>query len=312
VTGLPRVTLAVPCRTDEPGLDRTLAVAWERLREAGALPADTLVCINGARGGESQARADIERHAGRTGMPFVVYDVDMGAPVRAEKGATVAALMTARAGKAIAWNWLRRCARTEVVVFLDADVDVTTGAIARLQAALATSPDAVIATPKTSCAARATAFERIMAAPYGLDFPNLSGQLYAARTVGLPGAMPEDLIEPERWLELVIGRERIVREPEARVIVRLPATVADFYRQRIRIEMGKVQIDREYPELVRRGNPQPRLRAALATLPVGELARLAIYGALRESAHLLAWWRYRRRRTDAVWIQAASTKAWGG
>jgi hypothetical protein len=134
--------------------------------------------------------------------------------------------------------------------------------------ALAAAPDAILASPKTTCAARPTFFERIMAAPYGVDFPNLSGQLYAARAAGLPPRMPEDLIEPERWLELAIGTARMVRDPEALVVVRLPGSLRDFYRQRIRIEMGKVQLERDYPELAARGNAQPRLRTAVTSLGV--------------------------------------------
>src|SRR6185436_17647003 len=113
---------------------------------------------------------------------------------------------------------------------------------------------------------RAGLFEGIMAAPYAVDFPNLSAQLYAARLAALPAAMPEDLIEPERWLELVLGRERVARVPAAQVTVRLPGTLADFFRQRIRIEMGKVQLAREYPGLTARGAAQPGISAVLASL----------------------------------------------
>src|SRR5439155_7185333 len=117
---------------------------------------------------------------------------------------------------------------------------------------LAVHPAAVLASAKTTCVARPGLFERIMAAPYGVDFPNLSAQLYAARVEALPAAMPEDLIEPERWLELVLGRERLVRVPGVLVAVRLPGTLADFWKQRVRIEMGKVQLAHAYPGLAAR------------------------------------------------------------
>jgi len=306
----PTVTLGIPCRTDEPALGRTLDAAWSDLRTAAGTT-ETLVCLNGRAAGRSPAARDLDAFARRVGARLVMHDVDREPerPAGAEP-ADVVALTTERAGKAIAWNVLRRWARGATTVFLDADVDIGAGSIARLLDALAAAPDAVLASPKTSCAPRPTAFERIMAAPYGVDFPNLSGQLYAARSAGLPPTMPEDLIEPERWLELAVGRERVVRDPVARVVVRLPATLGDFYRQRIRIEMGKVQIDAQYPALLARGNPQPRGWTALRALSVPDLGRLGVYLVLRESAHVVAWWRYRRRRTEGVWIQAASTKQW--
>src|SRR5439155_1729508 len=180
-----------------------------------------------------------------------------------------------------------------------ADVSFAPDVFALLLGALAASPRAALASAKTTCAPRAGLFEGIMAAPYGVDFPNLSPQLYAARVAALPPAMPEDLIEPERWLELVLGCYRIVRVPAARVAVRLPGTLPDFFRQRIRIEMGKVQLARQYPELAARGAPQPRARAALASLGPGGLVRLAAYLVLRSAAHAVAWWRYRRGATAA-------------
>jgi glycosyltransferase involved in cell wall biosynthesis len=309
--GLPVLTVAVPCRTDEPELGRTLAAAWADVAASAAGPVETLVCLNGADAAGSRALADARAVAASAGVPVDVLDVDAGAALPPATDAhRLVVLCTRRAGKAIAWNVLRRLARGEVVVFLDADVGLGDGAIGLLLALLDANPGATIASPKTTCAARPTAFERIMAAPYGVDFPNLSGQLYAARTAALPAAMPEDLIEPERWLELVVGRERVVREARARVVVRLPATLADFYRQRIRIEMGKVQLDAEYPGLAARGQAQPRARAAWARLRWPDLVRLAVYLALRESAHVVAARRWRRREAAGVWVQAASTKRW--
>lgn len=305
------VTLAIPCRVDEPSLGRTLERAWEDLGRAG-VPWRTLVCLNGARASASAARRDLDEAARRVGQGVVAIDVDAGTLVTPADHDAVVVLDTARVGKAVAWNCLRARLTTDVVAFLDADVGLEPGTMGLLVAALDAVPTAAIASPKTTCAARGTAFEAIMAAPYGVDFPNLSGQLYAARTARLPARMPEDLIEPERWLELEVGRDAVVREPRARVIVRLPATLRDFYRQRIRIEMGKVQLEREYPALAQRGTAQPRLGAALRSLGPADLVRLGVYLALRESAHVIARRRYRPGAVTEAWVQATSTKQWTG
>src|SRR5262249_11084252 len=161
------------------------------------------------------------------------------------------------AGKAIAWNVLRARARGTCTVFADADVSFTPDAVGRLLGALEAAPHATLASAKTTCAARPGIFEAIMAAPDGVDFPHLPAQLYAARTARLPRTVPDGLIEPGRWLELVVGRGAIVRVAEARVVVGLPGTLGDFFRQGIRIEMGKVQLAREFPGLDARGAQQP-------------------------------------------------------
>jgi len=307
------VTLAIPCRTDEPELGHTLAAAWTSWQAAAdGRPLELLVCLNGRDATTSPALRDLEAFVrGAGGSPA---HVDADAPVALPPLAgplTAVALTTRREGKAIAWNVLRAAARGDVVIFLDADVAFTPDTFARLLAALAAHPGAVLASPKTTCAPRPTAFERIMAAPYGIDFPNLSGQLYAARRDGLPATMPEDLIEPERWLELEVGAAQVVRDPAARVVVRLPGTLRDFFRQRIRIEMGKVQLERDYPGLETRGTTQPRARAALAGLGVADLARLAVYIGLREVCYAIARRRFHQGRTAGIWRQAASTKRWG-
>jgi hypothetical protein len=307
------VTLAVPCRTDEPDLGRALGRAlasWRATTQAHDHRLEILVCLNGpAREAPSNT---LRSFAAVVAAPLAEINLDAApASLPVPDGAlTVTALHLRRAGKPLAWNVLRARGRGALAIFMDADVEFAPDAFGLLLGALEAHPDAALASGKTTCAARPGVFEGIMAVPYGVDFPNLSPQLYAARLAALPATMPEDLIEPERWLELVLGTSRIVRVPAARVAVRLPGSLADFFRQRIRIEMGKVQIAREYPALSARSAPQPRVRAALASLGPIALLRLAAYLGLRGVAHVAAWWRYRRGDTAAIWRQAASTKHW--
>jgi len=305
------VTLAVPCRTDEPALGRTLNAAWaswQAAAQSATHALEVLVCLNGASG-ESRALADLRAFAVARGVRLAEVQADARAePTDAPLAVT--ALCTPRAGKAIAWELLRRRALGATMLFLDADVSFPDDTFGLLLDALAARPDAILASARTTCEVRSTAFERVMAVPYRIDFPNLSPQLYAARRDGLPASIPQDLFDPEHWLELMVGAEHKVRVPGARVVIRLPGTLSDFFRQRIRIEMGKVQLARVYPGLERRGAAQPRGRAAFAGLDVPEVGRLAAYLALRSVAHAVAWWRWRRGETAGIWRQAATTKQW--
>jgi hypothetical protein len=309
----PLVTLAVPCRTDEPSLGGTLDTAlasWRHAPRAARCGLEVLVCLNGAEA--PGPRAALERLATAAGAPLATQDADAprAGASPAAGAVAVSALLTPRVGKPIAWNVLRAAARGPLALFMDADVGVAPETFGLLLDTLEAHPAAAIATARTTCAPRPGLFESIMAAPYGIEFPNISPQLYAARLAALPATIPEDLLEPERWIELLVGRDRVVRAPGAEVAVRLPGTLADFFRQRIRIEMGKVQFTHEYPGIESRGRAQPGLRAVLASLGPGARARLAAYLALRSVAHALAWWRYRRGRTAGIWRQAATTKRW--
>src|SRR5262249_34818427 len=150
--GAPLVTLAVPCRRDEPALDRTLDAAWASWRRTARPALEILVCLNG-RGGEGprDACATLAR---RTGAGFAEMDVDHATsrlPARGTEALSVAVLSTAREGKAIAWNVLRARARGGMVVFTDADVGFTPDALGLLLDALDAQPDAVVASAKTTC-----------------------------------------------------------------------------------------------------------------------------------------------------------------
>src|SRR5262249_56969925 len=119
------------------------------------------------------------------------------ARAEAEDGAAGITLLHSRpAGKALAWNTLRRRARGDCVIFLDADVQCGPDAPGRLVRALRASPDAVLAGGRTVAALRPRWFERVQATPYDLVFPNLSPQMYAARRRLLPPAMPDALLAP--------------------------------------------------------------------------------------------------------------------
>jgi cellulose synthase/poly-beta-1,6-N-acetylglucosamine synthase-like glycosyltransferase len=309
------VTLAVPCRTDEPAVGRTLDLAWASWcsgpAATGAL--EVVVCLNGDPG-SGCGLADVRAFAGRCGVEAHVVAADGPTstpwPAPPAVGPAVVALCTARTGKAMAWNRLRRAARHPIMLFMDADVWFAGDTLGRLLAALETSPGAVLASARTRCAPTPSWFEAVMAAPYGVDFPNLSPQLYAARRDALPDAMPEDLLDPERWLELTVGAGGVVRAPGAEVVVRVPATLGDFFRQRVRIEMGRVQLAREHPELLGRGTVQPGPRDVLRQLGPAAVARLGVYMALRGSVHAVARRWYAQGRREDVWPQAGSTKRW--
>jgi len=307
------VALAVPCRTDEPVLARTLEHAWASWQQGPAATRSLVlvVCLNGEPG-DGAALRDLRAFAAarRAEASVIDADADAGAPLLSDGALRVVALATRRAGKAIAWNLLRARIGTPTILFMDADVSFAPPAMGLLLDALDAAPGAVLASARTTCAVRDGWFERVMAVPYAVDFPNLSPQLYAARREELPAVMPENLLDPERWLELTVGAQRIVRAPDARVVVRLPATLRDFFWQRVRIEMGKVQIASEHRELLGRGTEQPGVSDVVRQLGPVDLVRLGAYLVLRNGVHAVARRWYARGRLADVWRQPASTKRW--
>jgi hypothetical protein len=310
------VTVAIPCRADEPSLGLVVDQVMANCRRAafwGRATLELLVCVNGAqRRPDARPIETLRARCRAHGIPLDELWLCGGrSPVPAPPTLPVSArlFVTGVGGKARAWNLLRTAAAGDPVFVCDADVTFSDDAFSRLYDGLRGDPDLVFYTPKTDCRHEGGLLERIVAAPYRLEFPNLSGQLYVMAARRAPRRMPEDLIEPERWLELETGAERVGRDSRARVYVRLTATLPDFFRQRVRIEMGKIQLQRDYPHLLARSRPQPRFRDAWSR-PASERVALAAYLGLRSVAHAWAWWRYRRADLESVWRQARTTKRW--
>jgi hypothetical protein len=310
------VTIAVPCRADEPGLRVVLDDILAQCRTAPLSRArviELLFCINGITpGAAARPVSALREGCAAHGIPLAeewiaADDVPASAGARAPRYAR--ALLTAAEGKAHAWNLLRQASTGDPVLVCDADVTFSAGAFARLHAGLGASPDMVLFSPKTDCRHGGSVLERILAEPYRLDFPNLSGQLYAMRPDRAPARMPEGLLEPERWLELEVGPQHVGRDPTARVYVRLTTTLRDFFRQRVRIEMAKIQLQDAYRHLLARSRPQPGF-AALGALTFAQRCRLTAYVGLRSIAHARAWWLYHRGRRAGIWVQPRTTKYW--
>jgi hypothetical protein len=305
-----RVTaaLAMPCRTDEPSLGATLQAVAAAWGQGGLEPRRLVVCVNGPGGPEVPIVATLRAFAADHALPFALFAVDDAHGAMPAVWSGVRVLRTGIAGKARAWNWLRRTTETATLLVLDADVDFAPAVPAQLLAALEAHPHATLASARTQPIVRPRWLERVQAVPYAFPFANLSPQLYAARRDALPLGMPEDLLDPERWLELMVGRDRIVHAAEAVVHVHLAATVRDFFRQRVRLEQAKLQLSSAYPGLAGRGQPEPGRGAVRQHFSTADLARLAAYLGLRMAATAVAHWRHRTGRLEVAWQQATSTK----
>ena len=218
------VTIAVLARADEPALAATLGSLE---RAAGALAArghaiQFAICVNGGDGRLAAADARAFAECMRSLRTSVIHEP--------------------RADKARAWNLVRSACTTPWVVFCDADVEVAPDALVRLVEALEARPDLALASARqVPLLDGATMVARAAALPYRFDFGVVGGRLYALRTAALE-RMPEGLLLEDGWLSARLGRERLVTVADAEVRFRPPATVADYFRERLRTEAGKVQI----------------------------------------------------------------------
>lgn len=240
------LTVGVLCRADEPALEVTLdslTRAAIRVREQQGREVRFSICVNGfpepvARGTAAFRAASAFAAMGPSNQTQVIVEP--------------------RADKARAWNLVRAWCRTPLLAFCDADVELDAAALAELALELERDPRvALVSAHQIPVLTRGSLVARAAALPQRFDLGVVGGALYMMR-IDAVEQMPEGLLFDDAWLSAWIGRQALKRAPGAVVRFRPPATLGDYFRQRLRTEAGKVQLR--------------RLRATGA-LPPGPVAR---------------------------------------
>jgi len=242
----PALAIGVPASTSEHDLPATLASLYA---SAGAIGGaiEVMVAVNGPDE-PAPAAAGVAEFARVHGLPFVPPGA---APPTG--GSCVRLLRLAPQSKVAAWNAIHAAARAPIVVFADADVRVAPVALPLLVARLRAAPElAIVAGRETAMLLPGDGLvARVAALPHRFDFGNVPGRLYALRIAALPEAMPPNVLHEDAYLTVRLGRERFAKEPEAVVYLRPPTTWREYLRQRVRNEVGKLQLTHEFPELHR-------------------------------------------------------------
>ncbi len=315
------LSLAIPCRADEPGLGSTLDSLLAACRSP-ALPSaclrEILICLNGV----SADRPSPPLHAVRefcTRHAITLDEIDLASAQErsphAAAGLRCVVLVAGWRGKPRAMNALWRWARGDLLAFCDADVRVAPDALARLYAQLQNDARArlVAAREVPVVDAQASLWSRIGALPYRFDFGNAGGRLFMIRTDALISPLPEDLLLEDAWLTVAVGKSHVRKHMQAQVFFVPPQTWNDYFAERVRTEAGKIQLRRQHAALLEHGPVAAYPWAEFVrrmTWPEYGLALVAL--AIRGLARLWAWGRLRRGGFYRLYRPFRSTKRWTG
>ena len=320
-SGYDTLSLAIPCRADEPGLGHTLDSLLAACRSPELPPAclrEILVCLNGVTAG----RPCPPLHAVRefcTHHAVSLDEIDLSSAQertpQATAGLRCVVLTADWRGKPRAMNALWSWARGSVLAFCDADVRVAPDALAGLYAALQNDAQArlVAAREVPVLDARASLWSRVGALPYRFNFGNAGGRLFMIRRDALISPLPEDLLLEDAWLTVAVGKSHVRKHTQARVFFVLPQTWNDYFAERVRTEAGKIQLRRQHAGLLEHGPVADYPWAEFVrrlTWPEYGLALIAL--AIRGLARLWAWGRLRRGGFYRLYRPFRSTKRWAG
>lgn len=303
----PVLTIGVPASTSEDDLPATLASLYASAVETGA-DIEVMVAVNGPDE-SAPAVTGVETFARAQGLPLVGPDE---APPAA--GACVRLLRLAPRSKVAAWNAIRAAARAPIIVFADADVRVAGAAIPLLVARLEKAPElAIVAGREAAMVLPGDGLvAKVAALPHRFDFGNVPGRLYALRVAALPEAMPPTVLHEDAYLTVRLGRERFAKEHDAVVYLRPPTTWREYMRQRVRNEVGKLQLTHEFPELHRaHGFGRYPWRRFLSEIALREYPLVALSMVARVVARARAL-RQIKHGFRAGWAVLPSTKRWPG
>ena len=317
--GYDTLSLAIPCRADEPGLGDTLDSLFAAC-VSPELPAaclqEILICLNGTPAGQPSpplhaAREFCARHA------VSLDEIDLSsaeerAP-QADVGLRCLVLVADWRGKPRAMNALWRWARGGLLLFCDADVRVDPDALARLYAQIQNDAQVrlVAAREVPVLDTKASVWSRMGALPYRFNFGNAGGRLFVIRRDALRAPLPEDLLLEDAWLTVAVGKQHVRKNLQARVFFVLPQTWGDYFAERVRAEGGKIQLRRHHADLLEHG--------PVANYPWAEFIRqiewyeyglVVLALGVRGLARLWAWGRLRRSGFYGLYRPFRSTKRW--
>jgi hypothetical protein len=124
--------------------------------------------------------------------------------------------------------------------------------------------------------------------------------------------MPASVLHEDAYLTVRLGRERFAKEPEALVYLRPPTTWREYLRQRVRNEVGKLQLTHEFPELHRaHGFGRYPWRRFVRDISPREYPLVALSMMARAVARMRAL-RQIKHGFRRGWAVLPSTKRWPG
>lgn len=222
-----------------------------------------------------------------------------------------------RRGKANALNRMFKIAResAEVLILVNADALPNRGSITKLISKLATSnAGAVFAQPVPFkefhgiCYKIACVVWRLHHVISYFQRPKLSGELCVIRTFCLRD-IPEDVATDEPYIELAIREQGydILYVPDALVYIRCPTNIFDLLKQRKRIWIGHMQLQKATKFKVSTSSFRNVLRAVLG-LKLDEVLYVLLGGFLEIIAYSQARIALSRSMIPYIWEPIKSTK----
>lgn len=340
------LSLAIPCRADEPGLGATLTSLLVACRHADLVAGvvkELLICLNGltrdvlcaslvaarmfcAEFGlpsrEIWLEDNSEPSLPQSGQSITLREAPYKSDLRAQRtGAETThlpipvctLLLTERRGKPLAWNALARYAAGAFILFCDADVRVDSKAVWILCDRVQREPhlSLVAAREVPVLEGKPTLWARMGALPYRFNFGNVGGRLFLFRKGALRDGMPEDLLLEDAWLTVAVGKHCVAKEWRAQVYFLPPATWLDYFAERVRTEGGKIQIRRVHRHLLEAGPiatyPWAQLFSAIA---VHEYPLVFLALLMRGAARIWARLALVNKEFYALYRPFLTTKDW--
>lgn len=232
----------------------------------------------------------------------------------AKKHPEIRLITTPIIGKAYKWNMVKEKARSDIVVYCDADIVIEKSAVRLLYEDLMMRPELQLVGANIIMRIEGSKGLMRLINPILAKSPpkaTLNGRLYAIRRDAIED-IPSDIINEDEWLSLKIltsGEQRFGVDSESKAYYTPPLTLTDHIQYKLRCYVGTCQIKREYPELNHSYTSTFRGRGNfLKNLSFHEKMVLPLLAGIYFYCKALSWVAYETKRITHEFDIVKSTK----
>lgn len=216
--------------------------------------------------------------------------------------------------KADAWNTIRKNARSDIIVYSDADIVAERDAIRLLYEDLAINSELQLVGANLVMRIEGSKGLMKLINPVLAKSPPkaiLNGRLYAIRR-SVVEEIPLNVINEDEWLSLKVltsGDQRFKTNADAKAHYTPPLTLTDYIKYRLRCDVGDYQIKMEYPELDRSHSSTFKGRGRfLIDLPLNEKMVLPLLACIYFYCKFASGIAYKRESITHEYEVIKSTK----
>lgn len=247
------VTICIPAHNEEQHIAFTLNSVWDAIKQVPNHQIDILVCANAC----TDTTVDkVKEWARLNDFVLKIHNLDNSLIIEEQSDKDrgklhITVLSTKVPGKPNAWNNLHRYVKSNILIFIDADVVIHPMAFVFLIQTLINHSEikaagGIVLAPQVKGLRPLYRKMAIKMKEFATkDTPYINGPLYAIRKGAIKN-IPEEIIHEDAYIGMRLGVNQIVKVVDAIAFQVPPNTYRDYYKRQMRNKIADFQLKHLY------------------------------------------------------------------